>query len=213
MQGTHHEIITLAIAYTCVGVFIATAIAAVLDMYNVFRLEPEIRRRLYVVLIVEIVVIAVVSFKGFLDPSTVVEQVKNSKTPTQELLEYVAKTTKKSQYGGYSVPALAAAARGGIPYPITFDDSTCKARLHSIRIACGQTYIVRYNQGSGTYLIAGKNKSTGEIHAESITAHQPPGDDSSVLYLPDTTLRIDYNQLTVSTNAGVVGRIVLNYGG
>jgi len=138
MHNTHQEIITLIIAYTSAFVFMATAIAATLDMYNLLRLEPVIRRRLYAVLIVQIVGIALFSFKGFLDPKTVVEQAKNIKTPNQELLDYVEKTTKKSPHGDYSVPALAAAARGGIPYPIRLDDSACKARMHSIYIACGK---------------------------------------------------------------------------
>jgi hypothetical protein len=212
MHSTHQQIITLIIAYTCALVFIATAIAAVLDMYNRLRLEPEIRMRLYTVLIVEIVVIAVVSFRGFLDPSAIVEQVKNNNTPNQELLEYVTKTTKESIYGDYSVPALAAAARGGIPYPISLDDSSCKARMHSIYIAGGETYTVRYNPSSGTYLISGKDP-TGKIQAITTPAHQPPGDNGVTLDLVDTTLRVDYNQLTVSTKAGVVGRITLNWGG
>jgi hypothetical protein len=212
MHGTHQQIITLIVAYTCALVFIATAVAAVLDMYNRLRLEPAIRMRLYGILIIEIAAIAVFSFRGFLDPKTIVEEVKNNKTPNQELLEYVTKTTKKSIYGDYSVPALAAAARGGIPYPIRLDNSACKARMHSIYIVCEETYTVRYHQSSGTYLISGKDP-TGKLQAITTPAHQPPDDNGVTLDLVDTTLRVDYNQLTVSTKAGVVGRIVLNWGG
>ena len=211
MYSTHQQLITLAIAYTCLGVFIATAIAAVLDMFNFLRLAPEIRKRLHVVLIVEIVVIAVVSFKGFLDPSTVVDQVKSINTANQELSNYVAKSTKHSESDVQTARALAVAVKGGIPFPISFDRLECKGRLTSIRVACGQTYILRYNPERVTYLLTGKS-STGEIHALASPAHQPPGDKGAVLTFDEgVTLLLDYNQLMVSTLGGVVGRIVLNY--
>ena len=126
MYTTHQQLITLAIAYTCLGVFIATAIAAVLDMFNFLRLAPEVRKRLHVVLIIEIVVIAVVSFKGFLDPSTVVDQVKSINTANQELSNYVAKSTKTSESDVHTARALAVAVEGGIPFPISFDRPECK---------------------------------------------------------------------------------------
>ena len=139
MYTTHQQIITLIIAYTCLGLFLATAIAAVLDMFNVFRLAPEIRKKLHVVLIVEVVVIAVASFKGFLDPSTIVDQVKSINTANQELSNYVAKTTKNSESDVQTARALAVAVKGGIPFPITFDRPDCKGKLNSVRVACGQT--------------------------------------------------------------------------
>jgi len=75
-----------------------------------------------------------------------------------------------------------------------------------------ETYTVRYHPSSGTYLISGKDP-TGKIQAITTPAHQPPDDNGVTLDLVDTTLRVDYNQLTVSTKVGIVGRIMLNWGG
>ena len=78
-------------------------------------------------------------------------------------------------------------------------------------MACGQTYILRYNPERVGYLLTGKT-STGEIHALAFPAYQPPGDEGAVLTFDDgVTLLMDYKQLMISTLGGVVGRIVLNY--
>jgi hypothetical protein len=66
MTDIHKELLTLIIAYTCVGVFVATGLASVLDIFNVLTLAADIRRKLHAALIVEVVVIAVGVFGGLL---------------------------------------------------------------------------------------------------------------------------------------------------
>jgi hypothetical protein len=65
MTDIHKELITLIIAHTCVGVFVATAVASVLNLFNLVKLAADIRKKLHTALIVEIVAIAVGVFGGF----------------------------------------------------------------------------------------------------------------------------------------------------
>jgi hypothetical protein len=67
-----NDLITLIIAFTCVGVFIATAIATVLDLFNLLQLERGIRKTLHKVLLAEIVVVSVAAYAGFLNPKPIV---------------------------------------------------------------------------------------------------------------------------------------------
>lgn len=74
------KLIILIIAFTCVGVFIATAIASVLDLFNCLKLAPDIRKKLHAILLVEIVGISVGTFSGFLNPQTIVHKVESDKS-------------------------------------------------------------------------------------------------------------------------------------
>ena len=76
MTVNHQELIILIIAYTCVGVFIATAIATVLDLFKLLKIAPDIRKTLHRVLLVEIVVIAVGALAGFLNPKPIAQKVE-----------------------------------------------------------------------------------------------------------------------------------------
>lgn len=67
------DIVLLIIAFTCVGVFVATAVASVLDMFNLLKLAPDIRTKLHVVLIVEIVGICITAFSGLISPRAIVK--------------------------------------------------------------------------------------------------------------------------------------------
>ena len=62
----HVYIMQLIIGYTCVGVFVATAIIMLLAMIGFITLPPDERQRLFVILIVEIVVICLGLFSGLL---------------------------------------------------------------------------------------------------------------------------------------------------
>lgn len=68
--------IQLVVAWTCVGVFIATAALTLLALARVIRLaEKKYLDRLFKVLVVEIVVIGVAVFAGFVEkPATVAER-------------------------------------------------------------------------------------------------------------------------------------------
>jgi hypothetical protein len=82
MTDIHRELITLIIAYTCVGVFVATAVASVLNLFNALKLAADIRKKLHTALIVEIVGIAVGVFGGFLQLNP--QPVANKITQLQE---------------------------------------------------------------------------------------------------------------------------------
>lgn len=69
----------LIIAFTCVGLFVATAIASGLDLFNLLKLAPDIRKKLHAVLLVEIVGISVVAFAGFLNPKPIAQKVVSEK--------------------------------------------------------------------------------------------------------------------------------------
>lgn len=75
----YRDLIVLIIAFTCVGVFVATAIASMLDLFNLLKLAPDIRRKLHIVLIVEIVGIAVAVFGGFLNPAPIAQSVERQR--------------------------------------------------------------------------------------------------------------------------------------
>jgi hypothetical protein len=68
--------IQLVVAWTCVGVFIATAALTLLALARVIRLaEKKYLDRLFKVLVVEIVVVGVGVFAGFVErPATVAER-------------------------------------------------------------------------------------------------------------------------------------------
>ncbi|MCP4573725.1 MAG: hypothetical protein GY838_15305 [bacterium] len=71
-------LIKLAISWICVGVFAATAVITLLALIRVVKLaKKKYLDRLFGVLIVEIVVIAVGVFAGFVDsPKTIETQIK-----------------------------------------------------------------------------------------------------------------------------------------
>jgi hypothetical protein len=75
-MDAHLKIIQLIVAYTCVGVFVATAIATVLNVFGLISLEASLRKKLHTSLILEIAAIAVAAFAGLLNPKPVVEQVR-----------------------------------------------------------------------------------------------------------------------------------------
>jgi uncharacterized membrane protein YqjE len=85
----HIDILQLLIAYTCVGVFIATAIITLLALVGLIPIKPGFLSRLFNILVVEIVVIAVAAFAGFLrlDPRPVAETVQQAAATQAELAE------------------------------------------------------------------------------------------------------------------------------
>lgn len=62
----HKEIMTLIIGYTCVGVFVATAIITLLSLVGLLRINPDVKKKLFAILIVEVVSIGVALWKDFI---------------------------------------------------------------------------------------------------------------------------------------------------
>ncbi len=61
-MDTHPVLMQLIIGYTCVGVFVATALAVILDLFGWVKIDTGLKKKLHVVLILEIVSIALVTF-------------------------------------------------------------------------------------------------------------------------------------------------------
>lgn len=85
MNTIYHDLMILVIAFTCVGLFVATAIASALDLFNLLKLARDIRKKLHAVLLVEIVGISVAAFAGFLSPKRIVQKVEKVKSEKFEL--------------------------------------------------------------------------------------------------------------------------------
>jgi len=77
----------LIIGYTCVGVFVATAVLTILDLARIWPLPQDVRKTLYRVLIVEVVVICVGWFASVLklNPEQAKEQI--STTAKQQVVD------------------------------------------------------------------------------------------------------------------------------
>lgn len=92
-MASHQEIITLIIAYTCVGVFVATSIITVLSLINVLKIDPAAKNRLFAILIVEVIVIGVGTFSGFMkfDTKSLSDKVE-SLALSEKNLESIAKS-------------------------------------------------------------------------------------------------------------------------
>lgn len=85
----------LIIGYTCVGIFVATAIALILDMFGLLRLAPDIRMKLYIGLLFEVIATGVALFASpvTLDPRTAKAQIAN--TAQQQVVDEQVKPLKQ----------------------------------------------------------------------------------------------------------------------
>lgn len=109
------DVTVLIITFTCVGVFVATAIASVLDLFNLLKLASDIRKKLHTVLLVEIVGISLAAFSGFMNPSKVVKkfdsvQKENTESTTSLLLFQAAAAGGPGKETRSSVPSFELAA-------------------------------------------------------------------------------------------------------
>src|SRR4030095_5640359 len=78
------EIMKLVIAWTCVGVFIATAIITLLALVGVIRLaDRKYLNRLFTLLVSEIAVVSVAFFASWLQAPDKVQAAIETKTETQ----------------------------------------------------------------------------------------------------------------------------------
>ena len=85
MTELSHDIALLVITFTCVGVFVATALASVLNLFNFLKLERDIRKKLHIVLLAEIVVIGTTAFAGVLrSPTNVIDKANQLEQTSQQ---------------------------------------------------------------------------------------------------------------------------------
>lgn len=63
------NIILSIIVVACICLFLATIVAVGLDLLNFMKLEPDVRSKLHVILLAEIVIACVTAFKIYLVPS------------------------------------------------------------------------------------------------------------------------------------------------
>jgi hypothetical protein len=97
MKTIYHDLVILIIAFTCVGLFIATAIASTLDLFNWFKLAPDIRAKLHSVLVIEIVGICVAIFGGFLNPKPIAEKVQSQKVQLEKQIADSTREIKRAE--------------------------------------------------------------------------------------------------------------------
>jgi hypothetical protein len=78
MDGDTVYLWQLVIGWTCVGVFVCTAVMTLLAMIGVLKMDPGERAKLFAVLVVEIVVVGVALFANLIqvNPAPVEEEVK-----------------------------------------------------------------------------------------------------------------------------------------
>jgi hypothetical protein len=98
-------IIQLIIAYTCVGVFVATAVITILALVGIIKIESGYMQRLFEIVIVEIVVVCVGFFAGLLklDPAPIQTQLVQGERAEQVLTQI--ETGPTSQLPTTTVPA------------------------------------------------------------------------------------------------------------
>lgn len=98
----HPIIMQLTIGYTCVGVFVATALAVVLNLFNLIKIEDELKKKLHVVLILEIAALAVVSFSNLieLNPAPATARIEMSAMATADKLEVTQKYLRDKNLEG-----------------------------------------------------------------------------------------------------------------
>lgn len=87
MHYDHRFIMTLVIGYTCVGVFVTTSIATTLSLLRLVDIDSSVRKRLYQILLLEVVSIALSVWSGFLalDPKPLKEHIEHLETSNQTL--------------------------------------------------------------------------------------------------------------------------------
>lgn len=96
MNYIYKHLIITVISFTCLGVFVATSIAAILDLFNKLKLAPDIRKLLQKVLLVEIVCICVAAFAGFLNPNLIINKFISEKG---QLDKQIIDATKVIKFG------------------------------------------------------------------------------------------------------------------
>lgn len=85
----HKEIMTLIVGYTCVGVFVATAIITILSLVGLLRIDPDAKKKLFTILVVEVVLISVALWRDF---------ITLDKKPLEAKIEtLVAETTRSEE--------------------------------------------------------------------------------------------------------------------
>lgn len=75
MSTYYQGVLILIISSTCVALFVATAIAVVLDVFNLFNLRRDIRKKLHVALVGEVVATSVAVFGALLNVQPIADKV------------------------------------------------------------------------------------------------------------------------------------------
>lgn len=210
----HQQIIGLVIFYTCAGVFVATALAVVLDLFNQFKLQKDVRKKLHKVMLVEIIVIGIGTFSNLLnfDISSTVKQVKESENAATTLLEEVQSTTVVKEPSNLS--QIVAALDRGTRVKVIFDGKDCKddrtyrgSKVDPIgSLLCGQTYLVQYLASNNSWTTTGYNEGTRSILTTSYKGQAPSNER---LNLWGLEFPVDENGFVTNDELGAIGRVVL----
>lgn len=79
MSTAYQGVLILIIVFTCVALFVAAAIAVALDLFNLLKIRPDIRKKLHISLLIEVVVSSIAAFAVFLNPKPIAEKVESGK--------------------------------------------------------------------------------------------------------------------------------------
>lgn len=95
-------LIQLIIGWTCVGVFVATAVITLLSIVGLLQIDPDIRNKLFTGLVLEVVAIGIAVFAGLLqvDPKPISQEIAESVRAQQTLQEIETPVTANATTDG-----------------------------------------------------------------------------------------------------------------
>jgi hypothetical protein len=99
-------LIQLIIGWTCVGVFVATALITLLSIVGLVQIDPDIRNKLFTGLVLEVVAIGIAVFAGLLqvDPKPIAQEIAESVRAQQTLQEIETTVTANATADGPATP-------------------------------------------------------------------------------------------------------------
>ena len=113
------DVMHLVIGWTCVGVFICTAVIAILSTVGLLRVDESFKKQLQTVLLVEVVVISVGVFLGLMkiDPRPVDQQLEAGQKAEQTLTTIETSKTAAPPSDQAATPAAELTPRVYIQIP------------------------------------------------------------------------------------------------
>ncbi len=78
MSTYYQGVLILIISFTCVALFVMTGIAVALDLFNLFKLRADIRKKLHVALVIEVVATSVAAFGALLNAQPLADKVETA---------------------------------------------------------------------------------------------------------------------------------------
>lgn len=118
-MGDQVYLIQLIIGWTCVGVFVCTAIITLAAIVGLLNIDEDIRKKLFAVLVLEIVAIGIAVFAGLMqvDPKPIAREITESAEAQQVLRDLETPVTANVTSDGQ--PQVVPAEPASIPTQLT----------------------------------------------------------------------------------------------